>query len=197
MVTTPDLSAAVAEFEAATGVRPQAGGVHPTFGTRNYLVSFGDDAYLEILGVDPDNAGFSGVRPFRIDEVSETAVSTWVVHPASIEDAVEAARAAGLDLGDPFPGSRRTADGTLLEWRLTPDHAEPTGLVPFLIDWGTSTSPARSTDAEVGLVELSATHPRPEEITRVLAAVGTDLEVRPGEPALRLTVEGPAGRLTI
>jgi hypothetical protein len=69
--------------------------------------------------------------------------------------------------------------------------------VPFLIDWGATTSPARTTRASVRAVEFVATHPRPEEITPVLVAIGTDLPVRRGEAGLRLTVEGPDGRLTV
>ena len=197
VITTPDLAEAVRAFESATGVAPQPGGVHPTFGTRNYLVSFGGDAYLEILGADPENVDFAVTRPFGIDNVRGTAVSTWAVHPAALDDAIAEARRAGAELGEAFPGSRRTGGGTLLQWRLTADHAEPSGLVPFLIDWGTTTSPAVSTEARVDLVALTATHLEPQKISAVLAALGTRLDVRPGEPALRVTVEGPAGRLTL
>jgi len=197
VVTTPDLAEAVRQFEQATGIAPEAGGVHPTFGTRNYLVSFGGDTYLEILGADPENTTFTGTRPFAVDDASETAVATWAAHPRDLEDALASARDAGLDLGDAFPGERRTGDGTLLRWRLTANLVEPTGVVPFLIDWGTTTSPAVSTRARVTPVELVATHPRPGEVAPVLAAIGTDLTVREGEPGLRLTVEGPAGRLTL
>jgi hypothetical protein len=38
--------------------------------------------------------------------------------------------------------SRRTAEGTLLTWRLTPVTAVAAdGLVPFLIDWGSTAHP--------------------------------------------------------
>jgi catechol 2,3-dioxygenase-like lactoylglutathione lyase family enzyme len=197
VVTTPDLDEAVQLFERATGVAPEAGGVHPTFGTRNYLVSFGGDAYLEILGADPENTTYTGTRPFRVDDARETAVATWAAHPSDLDAVRARARDAGIDPGAAYDGQRRTGDGTLLRWRLTANLVEPTGVVPFLIDWGTTTSPAVSTKARVTPVELVATHPRPDEVTPVLAAIGTDLEVRQGEPGLRLTVEGPAGRLTL
>jgi hypothetical protein len=197
VVVTPDLAAAVRAFEGSTGVAPEQGGVHPAFGTRNYLVSLGGDAYLEIIGADPENTTFTGTRPFAVDDARETAVSTWAAHPEDVDGALARARAAGLDLGELFPGERRMADGTLLQWRLTRSHAEPTGLVPFLIDWGSTTTPARTTRAQVNVVELVATHPRPEEVTAVLHAIGTDLAVGRGEAGLRLTVEGLGGRLTL
>ncbi|GAA4286917.1 VOC family protein [Georgenia daeguensis] len=197
VVATPDLATAVQKFEEATGVAPEPGGVHPTFGTRNYLVSFGGDAYLEIIGADPENTTFSGARSFGVDDVRETAVVTWAAHPGDLDGARARAREAGLDLGEAYDGARRTTDGTLLEWRLTAHLVEPSGLVPFLIDWGTTTSPAVSTKARVRPAALVATHPRPEEITPVLQAIGTDLKVGRGEPNLRLTVEGPGGSLTL
>lgn len=197
VVATPDLAAAVRAFEEATGVAPEPGGAHPRFGTRNYLISFGGDAYLEIIGADPENTTFSGTRSFGVDDARETAVATWAVHPGDLEGARARARDAGLDLGEAFDGARRTTDGTLLEWRLTANFVEPTGLVPFLIDWGATTSPAVSTKVRVTPTELVATHPRPKEITPILKAIGTDLDVRQGEPKLRLTVEGPGGTLTL
>ncbi|MCK6210848.1 VOC family protein [Georgenia sp. EYE_87] len=197
VVATPDLAAAVRAFEEATGVAPEPGGVHPKFGTRNYLVSFGGDAYLEIIGADPENTTFTGTRSFGVDDVRETAVVTWAVHPGDLDAARARAREAGLDLGEVFDGARRTTDGTLLEWRLTANLVEPTGLVPFLIDWGATTSPAVTTKARVRPTGLVATHPRPEEVTPILRAIGTDIEVGPGEPRLRLTVEGPGGSLTL
>ena len=47
---------------------------------------------------------------------------------------------------------RRTADGQLLQWRLTPaEFARSDGLVPFLIDWGASPHPTSQALPEVRL----------------------------------------------
>lgn len=197
VVATDDLEATLAELEAATGVRAAVGGVHPRFGTRNALVAFGGDAYLEIVTVDPasrEDAGFVGPRPFDLDTLRGTRVSTWVVHPPSAEDAVAAAREAGFDPGDPGPGSRRTADGDLLTWRLTPPLADPSGLVPFVIDWGSTPSPATTVEPRLRLVALEGTHPEPDALRGILGALGTDLPLEPGPAALTLQLEGPAGR---
>lgn len=199
VVATPDLAAEIERIESATGVRAQVGGVHPTFGTRNALMTFGGDAYLEIIGLDPDADPdlVTGPPPFALEGLAETRVSTWVLHPPSIEDAVAAARAAGADPGDPGPGSRRTADGDLLTWRLTPPLADPSGLLPFLIDWGATTTPARTIEPALDLLDLRACHPDPPSLQAVLAALGTDLPVEEGPPSLALVVAGPAGRLTL
>ncbi|MGC5626951.1 VOC family protein [Georgenia sp. Z1344] len=204
VVTTPDLAAAVGLVERTTGVAPEPGGAHPRFGTRNYLVSFGGDTYLELLGVDEANTDVTSGRPFGLDDVTTTSVSTWAIHPGDLDAARTRAADVGIDPGAPYDGSRRTESGELLEWRLTRPVSEPTGIVPFLIDWGSTTSPAASTAARLELVSFTASHPEPETYRRVLAALGTDLEVAAGEPAapggaaraLGLTVRGPAGELT-
>lgn len=196
VVTTPDLLATVEDVARATGVRPAAGGVHPRFGTKNYLLTFGDEHYLEILGVDPDNTEVTSGRPFGLDDVTRTAVSTWAIHPGDLDAARDRAREVGTDVGAPYDGARRTAEGELLTWQLTPPLGGPTGLVPFLIDWGSTTSPARSTTARLELVALTATHPEPDRVGAVIEALGTHLEIGTGDPALGLTVRGPAGELT-
>ncbi|MFC7404601.1 VOC family protein [Georgenia alba] len=197
VVTTPDLPGALRAIEDATGVALEPGGVHPTFGTRNYLATFGGDAYLELLGADPDNTSFTGARPFRVDDATTTSAATWAAHPPSVARALAAARDAGLDLGEPYDGARRTDDGTLLQWRLTPNFVEPSGVVPFLIDWGETVTPARTIGPRLTLASLSATHPDPERIGAVLAAIGVDLEVREGPGRLSLTIEGPAGQMSL
>lgn len=197
VVACPDLEETVGRVAEATGVTPVPGGVHPRFGTRNHLVAFGADTYLELIGVDQENTTVGSGRPFGLDTLTETRVSTWAIHPLAPERAASAAREAGCDVGVLAPGSRRTLDGELLEWRLTPDHAEPSGIVPFLIDWGSSTSPGRSVPVRLGLVALSASHPEPSRLAAVLTALGTGLRISAGPAALNLTIEGPAGRLTL
>ncbi|HIW99069.1 MAG TPA: VOC family protein [Candidatus Nesterenkonia stercoripullorum] len=197
VVTTDDLDAGLALIEESTGVRLEPGGVHPDFGTRNYLATFGPTAYLELIGVDEENTEFSGTRPFRIDTATTTSTATWAITCEDLEATVAAARDAGLEPGDPEPKSRRRPDGSLLEWRLTRNLPEPTGVVPFLLDWQGATTPAQTTEATLELVAFHAWHLEPQRIRPVLQAYGTDLIVEPGEPGLRVTVEGPAGRITL
>lgn len=197
IIATPDLAAGVAMIAEATGVTLQLGGVHPKFGTRNYLATFGDGTYLELIGVDTENPEFSGTRPFRVDEVTRTATSTWTIEPADIDAAVAAARDAGADLGDPFPGSRRTPEGTLLEWRLTQPLGEPSGVVPFLLDWQDSVTPAQTTEPRLELASITATHPDPEYVARVLEALGTHMDVTEGPAKVEVTLAGPSGQITL
>ncbi|GAB2716710.1 hypothetical protein GCM10027072_06510 [Streptomyces bullii] len=133
----PDLAATVADFARRTGVVPAEGGVHVGFGTHNHLVALGGTSYLEIIGPDPEQPAPTGPRPFGVDGLTAPRTVTWAISRPGLDAAVATARARGYDPGAVRPMSRRRPDGTLLEWRLTDGGtAHPSGLVPFLIDWG-------------------------------------------------------------
>ncbi|NLE97212.1 MAG: VOC family protein [Propionibacterium sp.] len=199
VVATPDLAGTVAAFEAATGVAPELGGVHPDFGTRNHLVTFGGGAYLEIIGLDPGAEVTDARRVFNLHRVTEPKVSTFAIHPADPQAAIDAARALDVDLGELSDGRRRDTAGTMLTWRLTsPLSAEETGVIPFLIDWGETPSPADTVGAAAELVDFAVLHPDPAWVEARYAALGTEVDVRPADqPSLTLTVAGPSGTWTI
>ncbi len=162
-------------------------------GTRNYLVGFGAGAYLEIIGPDVERP-VQGVMPFGIEGLQGSRLVTWAVRVADIEAAVVAAP----ELGAIEPMSRRTPAGELLSWRLTSAYPAPyDGIVPFLIDWGTSRHPAGSGLPSVELVDFGATHPRPDEVNAVLEALEVGLRVVAGEPGLQATVAGPGGSYSL
>lgn len=194
---TPDLAATVADFARRTGVTPAPGGVHLGLGTRNYLVSLGGTGYLEIIGPDPEQPTPTGPRPFDVDALSAARTVTWAIDPPDLDAAVTAARARGYDPGSIHPMSRRRPDGTLLEWRLTDgDTQHPSGLVPFLIDWGSSAHPSASGLPVAPLLSMSATAPDPDEIRLLLAALDTELALSEGPVGLSFTVDTPRGRVT-
>jgi hypothetical protein len=166
-------------------------------GTRNYLVGLGGVTYLEILGPDPEQPAPAGPRPFRVDGLTTPRTITWAISPPDLDTAVASARARGYDPGAVRPMSRRRPDGTLLEWRLTDgDGAHPSGLVPFLIDWGTTAHPSAAALPVTPLLALSATAPDPDEIRPLLSAVGTQLALTEGPVGMSFTVDTPRGPVT-
>jgi hypothetical protein len=194
VLATPDLAATVAEFTRRTGVTPAPGGTHVGFGTRNHLVGLGGTGYLEIVGPDPEQSEPVGPRPFEVDGLGCARVVTWAISPPDLDASVAAARSLGYDPGAVRPMSRRRPDGTLLEWRLTDgDSAHPSGLVPFLIDWGTSVHPSASGLPITPLLSLSATAPDPDEIRPLLVAVGAELSLTEGPVGMSFTVDTPRG----
>ncbi|WP_440071593.1 VOC family protein [Streptosporangium sp. OZ121] len=189
---TPDLYATVREIAGLFGVEPVEGGRHVGLGTRNHLLGLGGRRYLEIIGPDPDQPDPGLARPFGLDLLPGPRLVTWAIHPADLDAAVARARERGYEPGEIHPMSRRTPEGELLEWRLTssPDDTGD-GLVPFLIDWGTTAHPAERGLPVVELTSLTARHPDPAAVAADLAALGAELEVAAGdEPRLVAVIGG-------
>ncbi|MFK4145325.1 VOC family protein [Streptomyces sp. NPDC004065] len=196
VLATPDLAATVADFARRTGVTPAPGGAHVGLGTRNHLVSLGGARYLEIIGPDPEQPAPEGSRPFALERLTGPRTVTWAVAVRDLDRAVATARARGHDPGGIREMSRRRPDGTVLRWRLTDGAGHPSGLVPFLIDWGSSPHPAASGLPVTPLLALSASAPDPDELRPLLAAVDADLALTEGPAGLTFTVDTPRGPVT-
>jgi glyoxalase-like protein len=193
----PDLDALVAEFTARTGVAPVPGGRHVGRGTRNHLVGLGGAAYLELIGPD-DPAARPLPDVFGIDRLTGPRLAAWVVRPADLDAAVRNARERGYDPGDISPLSRRTPDGHLLEWRLTPNRGDRFGgLAPALIDWQDARHPTEGGLPQVALVSLAGRHPDPLGVKRALSALDVTLDVGEGPPVLEAVLDTPRGPITI
>ncbi|WP_454117264.1 VOC family protein [Microbacterium lacticum] len=202
VIAGPDLDVLVAWFAERTGVVAAPGGAHPT-GTANALVALTVDGargpqYIELIGPNPDRPDPELPETFGIATLDAPAVQAYAVHPDDIEATVAAARAGGYDPGDVSDLSRRTPDGTLLEWRLT--RGENRRLdVPFLIDWGATPQPGLSDIPSIELVSFERAEPDPAALRDVLAAfdLGDGVaEVVEGEaPGFRLTLRRADGEL--
>lgn len=192
VLATADLFGTVRRFADATGVDPVEGGRHARWGTRNFLVGLGGTAYLELPGPEPE----AGVAPvFDFDE--RERLLTWAIHPADVDGVLVTAREAGVDLGRIDPLSRETPSGELLSWRVsTPPEYLYDGLVPFLIDWGTTPHPTTSLPT-VEMVSLHASHPQADELRAALAVLGTSLDLSTGPAALTATFRGPRGEYSV
>jgi catechol 2,3-dioxygenase-like lactoylglutathione lyase family enzyme len=199
VLAAPDLEQAVAWFADVTGVQPAPGGSHVGLGTANHLVALGGRGYLEIIGPDRSQPDPGQPRPFGIDALSAPRLVTWAVGTADLDATVQRARAAGYDPGEPMAMSRRTPDRDLLAWRLTPARFDfGNGLLPFLIDWGTTPHPTTRALPLTRLLELSGRHPDPAPLADALAALGVELNLTAGEPAaLTAVVQGGNGPVPI
>lgn len=140
-----DLDAAAKEF-AAHGFDVRSGGVHAGGLTRNALIVFRDQTYLELLAFTlPSIAESARVlrasgalpwvlrgrtaldRRFLPRAARGQGLIDWAVTHHDLHGLV---RAAGSWLAGPFPGERLTPDGVRLVWEL----AMPSDAVsPFLI----------------------------------------------------------------
>ena len=168
---TPDL-------EALLGVRATYGGRHQGRGTRNALIALSELSYLEIVG--PDETQTDVVRPrwLGVDALTAPRLVTWAARCAEIERVVEGAARDGVVLGRVTSGSRQTTDGTVLRWQLTdPGALLEGGVIPFLIDWGTTVHPASTAPRGPALLSLRAEHPEPTRVEHAVLALGLDLSV--------------------
>ena len=194
-----DLATAVDDLAALIGVRATPGGQHVGLGTHNALLALGPDTYLEIIAPDPLQPAPARPRPFGLDTLTTARLVTWALKAPDIETHVVAARRAAYDPGVVMSMSRARPDGIRLAWRLTlTPRLQGDGLVPFLIDWGTTPHPAAGAAAGCILRILRAEHPEPEVIRPLLNAVKAELPLsHGGAPALIATIETPRGRVLL
>jgi hypothetical protein len=193
----PDLDGGIAQIEAWLGVRAVHGGSHPGRGTRNALLGLGPRTYLEIIAPDPEQS-----RPpswFGVGHLSAPRLVTWAAPASDLEAQARAASAAGIPLGEIISGSRERTDGVELRWRYTdPSKLIADGIVPFLIDWGTTQHPANAVPSGGTLVELRAVHPQPERVAKMLQALDIDMRVDAGaRVAIVATIDGVSGPVQV
>lgn len=188
----PELEAGVAAIEERFGVRATGGGQHVGQGTHNRLLALGPRTYLEIIAPDPGQPDPGRPRPFGVDGVQEPGLVAWALGCDDIEQARTDATARGFDPGEVMEGQRRTAEGEIVRWRLT-SNAVTGGVVPFLISWGDTPSPALSAPQGLALDEFHVVAPAPISGLRALG-----VETRKGpEPALVARISGPTGTHTL
>lgn len=194
---TADLPGAVAAVTARLGVAPVPGGRHVGRGTRNELLGLGGGSYLELIGPDADQPAPHETRPFGVDDLAGPRLVTWAARTIDLPGAQAAARAAGHDPGPARPMQRARPDGVVLAWTLT--GPSPDGVLPFLIDWGTTPHPAATAPAGVTLVSLRLVHPAPDRVRAVLDAWGLgDVTVEAGETAaVSAELRGPGGTIVL
>ncbi len=197
VIASPDLEALVDEFHRLTGLEPKLGGRHEGRGTANYLVGLGEESYIELIGPDLGQDKPSQGRPLRVDEVSGTRLVGWSVRPDDINYRVSKARELGYDPGQPEEMSRKTPEGDLLEWMVTPLNGGLGGTIPFLIDWKKSKHPSEGLE-KLRLVSLELRHPEPKKVKAALEAIkALELvsKISKGDIGLSIELDSPKGRV--
>lgn len=192
---TSDVDSTVEELALRLGVRPQAGGRHLGYGTRNALIGLGPARYLEIIGPDEGQRRPSGGYWYGVENIGRPRLVTWTARVERIERVAAHAHGAGYKPGDVHKVFRERPDGVHRSWRLTFPTGAGDGLVPNLIEWDDGLPhPSETTPEGVELVELRGYHPAPESITPMLRALGVDLALFAGDvPKLVAILDTPNG----
>jgi catechol 2,3-dioxygenase-like lactoylglutathione lyase family enzyme len=125
VILVADLDRAIADYRAL-GFTVMPGGEHPGRGTKNALVVFEDGAYLELIAF---RAPVPGFRWWHVFERDGEGFVDFALLPSDVDEAVAAARARGVAVGDPENGGRARPDGVSVKWR----NARPASSdLPFL-----------------------------------------------------------------
>lgn len=195
ILAAANLARGIEAFTRLTGVAPKRGGQHPGRGTENALVSLGAGHYLEILApiaAPGDSSASTSAETPALRPVG------WAVHTRALDQLIPRVRAAGFPLDGPNPGSRRTPDNLLLEWRTAGISGPGLDLAPFFIEWGAGTAhPSSTSPGGCRLVSWTLVQPDTVRLSGFLRAAGYQPTLRTGKaPARELVLDCPRGRVT-
>ena len=203
-------------LEKLLGAKAVFGGSHPGFGTANALIGLGDNLYFEIIGPDPAQPDFEGVRPYGIDSISEAQLVSWVARRENLSALQQQLAPSPVMISDPFPVSREGAGGKRLSWEMAfvsihegeysipdADRSEDISpLLPSLIDWGQTAHPSLVCESCCTLVAFELRHPNSSELQTTLAHLGfhadSQLQISTAEqPGLRVVLDSPNGEIVL
>lgn len=201
-VGAADLETGQAALADRLGVTIPTGSKHDAMSTHNCVCQAGNESFFEMIAVDPEAPDPGRTRWFTLDDLETQAriaagprALCWVVNTPDL-DAVVAA--SPIDLGEIVHFQR--GDRT---WRLTVPQdgslAEG-GLVPAFIEWSPGPHPSTGQqDIGLRLDKVRLTHPDPERLRKLLAALGVDhlAEVTGGPRRLAFEVTTPKGAVTL
>ncbi len=136
VIAVADPDGAAAELEQRIGLAAGGGGRHPTWGTHNRLVWFGD-TYAELIGVFDRTLAPSGAVSRAVVAALDRGAAGLVTYALATDDAaadLARLRATGSDLTDLEARSRTRPDGEIVRWRAAfPASLGPTE-PPFIVE---------------------------------------------------------------
>jgi Glyoxalase-like domain len=196
LIAVADLHAAAAEFESVYGLASVEGGRHTGWGTANRIVPLGT-TYLELVAVvDGDEAAGSAFGQWVASGQAGHPLG-WAVRTDELDEVVRR-----LDL-TVRSGSRPTADGGLLRWRMAGiEQAGAEPFLPFFIEWAPGAAfPGRATvhhaagASEITQVTVSGD---PDRLSLWLGTPPRAIVVRAGPPEVaKVVVSTAAGPLVL
>ena len=174
VIAAHDLKQGADYLGSILGVKIPAGGKHQTMATHNLVMQLGNDAYLEVIAIDPDCQPPRHPRWFALDTASMRAaireqprLITWVINTTDVQTL---ATQADFDIGKPTELSRDS-----LRWEFAlPDDGRLLGggALPYCIQWHSSPHPSQNmADTGCLLQELSIHHNRPRWLNDRLDAI--------------------------
>lgn len=201
-----DLDRGIAFVEERTGVRVAFGGVHPSRGTQNALISLSERMpqepnprrYLEIIAPDPKQPSVGQYS--AITKLKEPRLIGWAAHRDDLDQFASKLRQEGIAFEGPQPGSRQRPDGKVLHWKALRLKDDRGGLLPFFIEWSADTTHP-SLDAPRGchLESFELLTPDPDALGKTADELGLGVSIsKAAESQIRAVIRcaGKELRLT-
>jgi len=174
VIGAASLEQGVAFVRERFGVDIPKGGEHPLMATHNHLMQLGNEAFVEIIAINPDGDHPARPRWFGMDDPAIRAslqhqprLLTWVVNTDKL---VELQAQVSFDLGVVTPLSRGD-----LNWLFAvPDDGRllASGMLPHVMQWQTDAHPsANMADLNCRLRFLNIYHPYPQWLSSILTGL--------------------------
>lgn len=202
-VAAESLDAGADAVTGALGAPLEPGGVHPTMGTHNRLLSLGPGEYLEVIAIDPAAAPPPQPRWFALDDFTGPArPRAWIARAEGSREGVQHAAPLDAALATAPAGVGRPMEFARghLSWQMAVPESgwlPYDGLFPALIGWQGSAHPTDTLpDRGIRLRRLVLCHPEAGALRAALAPLITDsrLVITLGaEAALAAEFDTPLG----
>ena len=175
VIAAETLELGVDYINSKLGVAIPVGGQHQTMGTHNHLMQLGNEAYLEVISINPQADTPPHPRWFALDQAMMREslkrgprLITWVMNCGNIGQLIEA---VDFDIGEATALTRNN-----LSWEIAlPDDGRLLngGLLPYSIQWHSSPHPSQGmADLGCSLQSLTLHHNRPEWLSAKLEMLG-------------------------
>lgn len=193
-----NLAESVALFHKQSGIKPELGGGHPSFGTHNALVSLGT-SYFELVADDPASPTPPGNRISFLRNLKHPRMVAWMLGCQDFEAVKKSLSPHGLSLATIGSGARKTLAGIYLRY----EFAEIKGLedlgeaVPHFIRWLPGTiHPSASSPKGCSFQKLKIVHKPSAKFSSWVKSLNLEVELQEGhEAAIHVSISSPNGEL--
>ena len=196
MFAVSDLDAGIEQLKTLTGVSAEFGGSHAGAGTRNALLGFGNEQYLEIIAPDPmqDIAGTMGAE---LSSLQSAYIRTWAVTTEDYTPVISVLEGFGYG-HHMIEMSRTRPDGVQLAWQMLFVTHQPHGLaMPFFINWLDSKHPAQVAPVECELEWFLVRCPDADAFQKFCSAIDINVRVVKGDLKLSAQLQSPLGTVAL
>ena len=196
MFAVSNLDAGIEQVKKLTGVSAEFGGSHAGMGTRNAILSFGNEQYLEIIAPDPlqDVTGTMGAELLSLPC---GYIRTWAVATEDYTPLISVLERFGYQYNI-IEMSRTKPDGVKLAWQILLVTHQPHGLaMPFFIKWLGGKHPAQVSPGGCELEWFSVECLGAETFQAFCSAIDINVIVVKGKLKLSAQLHAPVGAVVL